>query len=558
MNAKVLGLTRMGTVAAGKEADFVVLDANPLENIANTHRINKVYLRGAEVDRTALRAKFLATGRSVVRLAEAARNQDQQQVRNLLNQHADVDTRSGDGSTALLWAAHWNDLEIAGLLIRAGADANAANDFRMTPLSEACTNGSAAFVDLLLKAGANPNTPVATGVPPIMTCARSGSADAVRKLIAGDADLNAKEPAQHQTALMWAAAEHHPDVVRTLIEAKADLRAHTKNGFTALHFAAREGAVESAHLLLAAGVDINIRSQPELPMSARDVEQEATTSGGGTLQPLSGRRAASATSSDGATPLLVATMRAQVPSALFLLEQGADPNIGDAGLTPLHWAAATWENGTANPVYGFEEPMAGIPDRQAKLQLVKSLLAPGENPNARMTRPRPAFAGGYIDVVGATPFLLASSTDDVEMMRLLLEAGADPKLVTATKTTAVMAATALNRLVGESAVTEKQAIEAVQLLLDLGVSPGGVTTFNENALFGPAYRGWNTLLELLIEKGAEVNVVSKAGVTPWLAASGFGDRLGGVLYNKEGADILARHGADPKLGRPCQAQNKCR
>ena len=148
--------------------------------------------------------------------------------------------------------------------------------------------------------------------------------------------------------------------------------------------------------------------------------------------------------------------------------------------------------------------------------------------------------------------------DDVEMMRLLLEAGADPKLVTATNTTAVMAATALNRLVGESAVTEKQAIEAVQLLLDLGVSPGGVTTFNENALFGPAYRGWNTLLELLIEKGAEVNVVSKAGVTPWLAASGFGDRLGGVLYNKAGADILAKHGADPKLGRPCQAQNKCR
>jgi len=478
------------------------------------------------------------------RLVEAVRNQDQEQVRTLLNQHADVTARSGDGSTALLWAAHWNALETAGLLIRAGADPSAANDFRMTPLSEACTNGSEAFVDLLVKAGANPNTPVATGVTPIMTCARSGSAGAVRILLAGGADVNAKEPAQNQTALMWAAAEHHSVVVRTLIEAKADVQARTKGGFTALHFAAREGDIESARLLLEAGMSINIRSQPDgLPGS------EGTQAA---------RRANSAATSESATPLLVATMRGQVPAALFLLEQGADPNIGDAGLTAIHWASATWENGTANPVYGFDDPMAGIPDRRAKLQLVRALLAHGANPNARMTRPKPAFAGGYTDAVGATPFLLASSVDDVEMMRLLLAAGADPKLVTATNTTAVMAAAALNHGVGESAVSEQQALAAVKFLLELGLEAGGVTTFNENALFGPAYRGWNTLLELLIEKGADVNVVSKAGVTPWLAASGFGDRLGGVLYNKEGADILARHGADPKLGRPCQAQNKCR
>jgi ankyrin repeat protein len=495
-----------------------------------------------------------------LRLVEAVRSQDQQQVRTLLNQRIDVNARAGDGSTALLWATHWNALETAQLLVRAGADANAANDFRMTPLSQACTNGSAAFVDLLLKAGANPNTPVATGVTPLMTCARSGNADAVRLLLAGDADVNAKEPSQNQTALMWAAAEHHPDVVRRLIDAKADLRAHTNNGFTALHFAAREGDIESARLLIAAGVDINIHSQPDLSPSANPeaAPRGGGNASGGNAQPLAGRRAVSATASDGATPLLAATMRGQVPLALFLLEQGASPDAGDAGLTPLHWAAATWENGTANPVYGFDEPMAGIPDRQAKLQLVKALLAHGANPNARIARPKPSFAGGYTDAVGATPFLLASSVDDVEMMRLLLAAGADPKIMTATNTTAVMAAAALNHAVGESAVTEGQAIEAIQFLLDLGLSSGGVTTFNENALFGPAYRGWNSLLELLIEKGAEVNVVSKAGVTPWLAASGYGDRLGGVLYNKEGADILAKHGADPKLGHPCEAQNKCR
>jgi len=496
-------------------------------------------------------SELLAGGSSAagpdLRLVDAIRNQDQQVVRTLLNQHVDVNTRSADGSTALLWATHWSDLETATLLVRAGADANASNDFRMTPLSEACTNGSAAIVDLLLKAGANPNTPVATGVPPIMTCARSGSADAVRRLIAGDANINANEPAQNQNALMWAAAEHHSDVVQTLIQAKAGLLAHTKSGFTALHFAAREGDIESARLLLAAGVDINIRSQAELaPAADGDGPQ------------LAARRTAAASVSEGATPLLVATLRAQVPLALFLLEKGADPNIADAGLTPLHWAAATWENGTANPVYGFDEPMAGINDRSAKLRLVKALLAHSANPNARMPRNKPGFAGGFTDAAGATPFLLASSVDDVEMMRILLDAGADPKLMTATNTTAVMAAAALNHPVGESAVSEKQAIEAVKFLLDLGLSAGGVTTLNENALFGPAYRGWNTLLELLIEKGAEVNVVSKAGVTPWLAAAGYGDRLGGVLYNKPGADILAKHGADPSLGRPCQAQTKCR
>src|SRR5262244_3030818 len=133
-------------------------------------------------------ASITAAG-SDLRLIEAVQNQNLQQVSSLLNQHVDVNARSGDGSTALLWAAHWDAVDTAALLIRAGADPNAANDFRMTPLSQACTNGSAAFVGLLLKAGANPNTPIATGATPLMTCARSDSGDAVRMLIAGDADV---------------------------------------------------------------------------------------------------------------------------------------------------------------------------------------------------------------------------------------------------------------------------------------------------------------------------------------------------------------------------------
>ena len=479
---------------------------------------------------------------SASQLVEAARSQDQKSVRAIVAQKADVNIHSSDGSTALLWSAHWNDVETAALLLGAGADANAANDFRMTALSEACTNGNGGLVRLLLKSGANPNTAIATGETPLMTCAKSGATDAVRMLIEYGAAVNVKEPAENQTALMWAAAEGHPDVVRALIEAHADLQANTKQGFTALHFAARVGDLESVKLLLAAGVDVNLLTHTASGAN-RVTNQLGISKTVGTM---------------GYTPLLVAVVRGQVDLALYLLDHGADPNILAAGYTPLHWASSNWESFTANPVYGFEDAMSGIPDRQAKLRLVKALLTHGANVNARMTKPQPTFAGGYLDAVGATPFLLAASANDLEMMRMLLEAGADPKILTATNASAIMAAAGLNHFVGEDTVTEPHALETVKFLLNIGVEPKGETTFGENALFGPAYRGWNKLLAQLIALGVNVNAVSKAGVTPWLAASGSGDRLGGVFYNREGADLLLKHGADPKLGHPCEAQNKCR
>jgi len=472
------------------------------------------------------------------RLIDAVRTQDDPQAHALLDRRVDVNARSDDGSTALLWAAHWNDVAVAELLVRAGADPDAANQFGMTPLSRACTNASAPLVDLLLKGGAKPDTAIATGETPLMTCAATGATAAVKLLLASGAAVNVAEPSQHQTALMWAAAEHHPEVVGLLAESGADLRARTKNGFTALHFAARQGDIESVTRLLAAGADVNIRSRPDSPDGGRGAAYASRLS-------------------EGSTPLLVAAVRGQVPVALSLLDRGADPNAGDAGFTPLHWAAGTWEGGVSNPVYGFSDPMSGIPSRQAKLQLVRALLAHGANPNGRMTKRPPGFVGGYEDAAGATPLLLASAAADVEMMKILLAAGADPRLVTDTKATAVMAASGLNRSVGESALTEAQVLAAVRLLIDLGMDARGVTTNGDNALFGAAYRGWNTLLALLIEKGADVNAVSRAGITPWLAASGYGDRLGGVLYNIEGAKLLVAHGADPTLGKPCQAQIKC-
>src|SRR6185312_656751 len=225
------------------------------------------------------------------------------------------------------------------------------------------------------------------------------------------------------------------NVVSALITAHADLKTHSKDGFTAIHFAARVGDLETVKLLLAAGVDVNIQTQTSQAKTGDNDEPVVT---------VGVTRALRAGGAAGYTPLLVATLRAQVDVALYLLDHGADPNIDAAGFTPLHWASTTWEGYAANPVYGFEDPMSGIPDRQAKLKLVKALLAHGANVNARMTKRQPSFATGYTDAVGATPFLLAASADDLEMMQILLAAGADPKIPTATNATTIMAATGLN------------------------------------------------------------------------------------------------------------------
>ena len=143
-------------------------------------------------------------------------------------------------------------------------------------------------------------------------------------------------------------------------------------------------------------------------------------------------------------------------------------------------------------MFGFTDAMSGIPDRQQKLQLVKALLARGANPNLPVTQRLPGFAGGHTDVIGATPFLLASAAADIEMMRLLLAAGADPKLRTKSNMTAIAAATGVNRVQGESSVTDAQAFDVVKFLIELGVDPKASVSTGENALHGAAYRGWNS------------------------------------------------------------------
>ena len=246
-------------------------------------------------------------------VADAAEKMDRAAIRTLLRQHANVNAPQVDGMTALHWATYQDDVDTAELLIRAGANARAANRYGVTPLSLACTNGNGDLVELLLKAGAYPNAALPGGETPLMTAARVGSLAAVKSLLARGATVDARDERRGQTALMWAAAEGHADVVQTLIELGADARLRLSSGFTPLLFAVREGHSSVVRVLLKAGADVN-----------EPVPMDRKRGYGGRLPPA------------GASPLLLAVMNAHYQLAAELLDAGADPNANLTGYTVLH------------------------------------------------------------------------------------------------------------------------------------------------------------------------------------------------------------------------------
>jgi len=447
------------------------------------------------------------------RVADAAEKQDKAALQSLIRDKANVNSPQPDGATALHWAVHWDDAESVDLLIRAGANVNAKNDYSATPLSLACTNGNAAIVEKLLSAGANPNTAAPSGETPLMRCARTGNTAAVKALLARKADVSAKDNERGQTALMWAVAEKHPAVVQALISGGADVRARSTGGFSPLLFAARVGDVESAKILLGAGAQVNEPGPQAM------------------------------------TALVLASASGQEEFGIFLLDNGADPNARDAaGATALHYAlmrGITSLNGIriANYVeHLFRPTMSG---------LIKALIAHKADPNIAIER-RVALGGGRSDdVIGATSFLVAAATPDADMMRLLLNAGANPKVKTKTGLTALMLAAGVSRGQDFTDEEKKRSIPAVRVALEQGVDVNAANASGLTALHGAAANGANEVVQMLVEKGAKIDVRDKYQQTPLSVAAGErlpwipnGDELGEIMQPST-RDLLLKLGATP-------------
>jgi len=457
---------------------------------------------------------------SVGGLIEAVRNKDVQSVRALLKQGADVNAPQGDGATALHWAAHVDDLVIADLLIRAGARPGAANDVAATPLHLACTNRSAPMVERLLAAGANANAKLLNGETVLMTCARAGDAMAVKALLMHGADVNAKESAHDQTALMWAAAQSHPDVVHLLVETGADIRARSRTypqtvvgvqtqragreelnytvlrgGSTALLFAARVGDVASARVLLSAGADAN----DSLP--------------------------------DGTSALVLAAHSGHGDVAAFLLDKRADPNAVGTGYTALHAAVL-----------------------RSDVTLVKALLAHGADPDMRMTRGTPLRRDTTdfnlpATLVGSTPYLLAARFLEPEIVRALAAAGADQTLTLQNGATPLMIAAGMGTRPNESrrgiavidfgkVEPESRVLEAVRAVVVAGAGVNTANQAGDTAMHTAAAQGYDTVVQFLADHGARINARNTRGLTPLgtLLSEGRRGRRGGTV-DANGADL---------------------
>jgi ankyrin repeat protein len=471
-------------------------------------------------------------------LLDAVLAADEAAVEEFIAAGADVRATEADGTTLLMRAVDSGNVAIAAQLIGAGADVRAANRYGVNPLYLAARNANRDAVAVLLAAGADPNASLPSGETALMTAAKTGNAAVVEMLLAGrpttdpqapsgflprnpGADPNAADSWNRQTALMWAAGDGHVDVVRALLtggaavdQRSASLDSTDSLGLdypevpagrsTALHFAAGEGHLAATRALVAGGAGLNL------------------------------------TDDQGSTPALLAVLNGHFDVAAFLLDAGTDPNIQDRYGRTVLFAAVHLDDIDSSP---WTTP--NFPNVYNAVDVVKLALAHGAQPDLALERALPSYGrtdDGTDSVLnaGATPFFRAAMSADLELMRLLLDAGANPLVRTAERlpvaasgesratsgaTTAFMAAAGVGWRPPVRLNRQRETIMALEMLLELGADINASNQAGETALHGAARRGSTAIISWLVEHGARLDATNARGYTPLDVARGApGDR----------------------------------
>jgi ankyrin repeat protein len=448
----------------------------------------------------------LLQAQSLVELVEAQRfDAALEQLRS----GAGVNQPSSDGTTPLHWAVYYGNVELVQRLLRAEADPNTRNDYGSSPLMEAATVGNLELLKLLLDAGADVESANPEGQTALMAVARTGNVEAARLLLDKGADVNAAERWGGQTALMWAAARKHPEMVAFLIEqgANVDQRAIDRNwerrvtseprvkemhtgGFTPLLYAVRENCMGCVQRLLDAGADIN-KPDP-----------------------------------DNISPLIMALLNMRFDIARYLVERGADVNQWDYwGRTPLYMATDM----NILPVSQRNDP-APVTEQTTGLEVARMLLERGANPDYALKLAPPPREISYdratdypVMNAGSTPLQRAAYGADVDMMKLLLEHGADYRLGNFLGVTPLIALTNVGGTRNRNK-NEQTVIAGLDLLLDAGLdinSRGGNNL--ETPLHTAARANWLEVVKYLVERGADLHAADKNGLTPLDYATGKAD-----------------------------------
>lgn len=405
-------------------------------------------------------------------------------------------------AVALFRALERNDLPAVERLLKAGADAKAANRYGVTPLHVAATNGSAAAIERLVAAGADVNAQLPDGETVLMTAARTGQPDAIKALVNKGANVSAKERQKGQTALMWAAAENNAEAIKVLVAAGASLNERSKGSFTSLMFAVRGGHLDAVAALVDVGANVN-EAMP-----------------------------------DGTSTLVVAVINAHYELAALLVDRGANASADAQGWTALHQIAWSRRHNV-----GFNSPGPVPTGRLDSLDLARLLVKKGANVNARLKREPRDGNRNLLNRLGATPFLMAAKNDDVPYMKVLLELGADPSLTTDLGATALMVAAGVGIWApGENPGTPEEALAAVKVAFEAGGSDiNAVDSNGDTALHGAVYRGGNIgAIEYLVSKGARMDIRNRKGMLPVEVADGEEHTPAVLKRYPEAAAVLRR------------------